>query len=130
MSAKVRLRQRRQSEADIVPVPIKAVAQKLGLTVHERDTFTGWQVSQKWIRTYMGANCSQLPRPRNESINLIIAVSFGLFVPPRILKSAEYGGLNVHPSLLPKYVSRSSYTSLLVLIPPIAFEVQLHFNTR
>ncbi|KAF9777075.1 hypothetical protein IL306_004663 [Fusarium sp. DS 682] len=28
-------------------------------------------------------------------------VSFGLFVPPRILRSAEYGGLNVHPSLLP-----------------------------
>jgi methionyl-tRNA formyltransferase len=28
-------------------------------------------------------------------------VSFGLFVPPRILQSAKYGGLNVHPSLLP-----------------------------
>jgi methionyl-tRNA formyltransferase len=25
-------------------------------------------------------------------------------VPPRILKSVEYGGLNVHPSLLPKYI--------------------------
>ena len=46
----------------------------------------------------------QLPRPQDESINLIIAVSFGLFVPPRILKSAEYGGLNVHPSLLPQLV--------------------------
>ncbi|CAG7560141.1 unnamed protein product [Fusarium equiseti] len=33
--------------------------------------------------------------------NLVIAVSFGLFVPPRILRSAKYGGLNVHPSLLP-----------------------------
>lgn len=32
-------------------------------------------------------------------------MSFGLFVPPRILKSAEYGGLNVHPSLLPESVS-------------------------
>jgi len=68
-------------------VPIKAVAKELGLTIHERDTFTGWE----------------LPRPQNESINLIIAVSFGLFVPPRILKSSEYGGLNVHPSLLPKF---------------------------
>lgn len=26
-------------------VPIKAVAQELGLTLHERDTFTGWPVS-------------------------------------------------------------------------------------
>lgn len=33
--------------------------------------------------------------------NLIIAVSFGLFVPPRLLRGAKYGGLNVHPSLLP-----------------------------
>jgi methionyl-tRNA formyltransferase len=63
------------------------VAQKLGLTVHERDTFTGWD----------------LPRPDGEHINLIVAVSFGLFVPPRILNSAEYGGVNVHPSLLPEF---------------------------
>lgn len=68
-------------------VPIKAVADELGLPVHERDTFTGWE----------------LPRPSDESINLIIAVSFGLFVPPRILRSVEYGGLNVHPSMLPNF---------------------------
>lgn len=35
------------------------------------------------------------------NINLIIAVSFGLFVPPRLLRAAKYGGLNLHPSLLP-----------------------------
>lgn len=35
-------------------------------------------------------------------INLIIAVSFGLFVPPRLLKQAKYGGINVHPSFLPE----------------------------
>ncbi len=35
-------------------------------------------------------------------VNLIIAVSFGLFVPPRLLRLAKYGGLNVHPSLLPE----------------------------
>ncbi|RDL37939.1 uncharacterized protein BP5553_05372 [Venustampulla echinocandica] len=68
-------------------VPIKGVAQSLGLPVHEADTFRGWN----------------LPRPQNEAINLIIAVSFGLFIPPRILKAAEYGGLNVHPSLLPNF---------------------------
>ncbi len=28
-------------------------------------------------------------------------MSFGLFVPPRLLRAARFGGLNVHPSLLP-----------------------------
>jgi methionyl-tRNA formyltransferase len=45
------------------------------------DTFTGWTP----------------PCP----IHVVIAVSFGLLVPPRILNYAQYGGLNVHPSLLP-----------------------------
>jgi methionyl-tRNA formyltransferase len=45
------------------------------------DTFTGWTP----------------PDP----IDVVIAVSFGLLVPPRILNYAQYGGLNVHPSLLP-----------------------------
>ena len=31
----------------------------------------------------------------------MIAVSFGLLVPSRILNAARYGGLNLHPSLLP-----------------------------
>ncbi|CAG7926585.1 unnamed protein product [Penicillium olsonii] len=30
-------------------------------------------------------------------------VSFGRFVPPRILNGAKYGGLNVHPSILPNF---------------------------
>ncbi|KAI5293464.1 Methionyl-tRNA formyltransferase, partial [Ascosphaera atra] len=62
-------------------VPIKGVARELGLPVHEIDTFTGWSP----------------PNP----INLIIAVSFGLLVPKRLLFGAKYGGLNLHPSLLP-----------------------------
>ncbi|OAA57673.1 Methionine tRNA Formyltransferase-like protein [Cordyceps fumosorosea ARSEF 2679] len=45
----------------------------------------------------VGRGFTKLPR----GTNLIVAVSFGLFVPPRILSSARYGGLNVHPSLLP-----------------------------
>ncbi|KFY27900.1 hypothetical protein V493_03227 [Pseudogymnoascus sp. VKM F-4281 (FW-2241)] len=66
-------------------VPLKATAQSLGLRTHMRDTFTGWEV----------------PKVNGESINLIIAVSFGLFVPPRVLNSTEYDGLNLHLSLLP-----------------------------
>ncbi|KAI0540500.1 formyl transferase [Xylaria digitata] len=61
--------------------PIHSLAESLGLQIHERDTFTGWNMPSK--------------------TNLIIAVSFGLFVPPRLLRGAKYGGLNLHPSLLP-----------------------------
>ncbi|KAK8098425.1 formyl transferase [Apiospora kogelbergensis] len=61
--------------------PIRAVADELWLPVHERDTFTKWEMPP--------------------AINLIIAVSFGLLVPARLLAAAKYGGLNVHPSLLP-----------------------------
>ncbi len=43
-----------------------------------------------------------MPEPGGEPINLIIAVSFGLFVPPRLINAAKYGGLNVHPSFLPE----------------------------
>ncbi|KAL8975289.1 MAG: hypothetical protein Q9197_000501 [Variospora fuerteventurae] len=43
------------------------------------------------------------PVPAQGPINLVIAVSFGLLVSPRILKLAKYGGLNVHPSILPEF---------------------------
>jgi methionyl-tRNA formyltransferase len=62
-------------------VPLQSVARSLSLPLHAVDTFTGWTP----------------PVP----YNLVVAVSFGLFVPRRILRSATYGGLNVHPSLLP-----------------------------
>ncbi|KAF2159779.1 hypothetical protein M409DRAFT_70824 [Zasmidium cellare ATCC 36951] len=62
-------------------VPIKSVARGLEIPIHQIDTFTGWSP----------------PSP----VDLIIAVSFGLLVPSRILKGATWGGLNVHPSMLP-----------------------------
>ena len=68
-------------------VPIAEAARELSLPLHQINTFTGWQP----------------PKPEVEAINLIITVSFGLFVPPRILQGAKYGGLNVHPSLLPDF---------------------------
>jgi hypothetical protein len=59
-----------------------------------------------------------MPQPDNEHINLIIAVSFGLFVPPRLLSAAKYGGLNVHPSYLPEYVILPSCPLIFSLQPP------------
>ena len=65
----------------LITVPIKAVAEESGLQLHRVDTFQHWTAP--------------------EYINLIVAVSFGLLVPSRILNATHYGGLNVHPSLLP-----------------------------
>lgn len=57
------------------------MAQTLELPLHQIDSFQRWSP----------------PSP----FDLVVAVSFGLLVPPRILNAAKYGGLNVHPSLLP-----------------------------
>lgn len=87
-------------------MPCKSVAEELGLRVHQRETFTKWEASYAcnmsmiWKIEWACANleCFQLP----EGINLIVVVSFGLFVPPRIIRASKYGGLNVHPSFLPE----------------------------
>ncbi|MCJ1355395.1 MAG: Methionyl-tRNA formyltransferase [Icmadophila ericetorum] len=67
--------------------PIAGKARAFSLPLHQIDAFKGWSA----------------PLADGEPINLIVAVSFGLFVPPRILDAAKYGGLNVHPSLLPDF---------------------------
>ncbi|KAK4191501.1 Methionyl-tRNA formyltransferase [Podospora australis] len=64
--------------------PISTLAEELKLPIHMTDKqgFKTWEMPAH--------------------INLIIAVSFGLFIPPRLLSQAKYGGLNVHPSILPR----------------------------
>ncbi|CAI6100229.1 unnamed protein product [Clonostachys chloroleuca] len=64
-----------------IETPMMRAAEGLGLSTYSINTFTNWEPPK--------------------SINLIIVVSFGLFVPKRILRSVKYGGLNVHPSFLP-----------------------------
>ncbi|KAI1616124.1 methionyl-tRNA formyltransferase [Exophiala viscosa] len=68
--------------------PIKATAIGLELPIHQIDTFSGW-------------NPPEYRQTNNPCINLIIAVSFGRLIPPRILNQSTYNGLNIHPSLLP-----------------------------
>jgi methionyl-tRNA formyltransferase len=62
-------------------VPIHDFATSIDLPTHPIDTFTNWH-----------------PPPNT---SLIIAVSFGLLIPPRILSHSKHGGINLHPSLLP-----------------------------
>ncbi|KAK5110743.1 hypothetical protein LTR62_005620 [Meristemomyces frigidus] len=64
-------------------VPIKPVATELGLNLHQLDTFKEWRPPSVY--------------------DLVVTVSFGLLVPAKVLNAAQYGGLNVHPSLLPQF---------------------------
>lgn len=92
----------------VVPGQAMRTAEELGLRCHQIPTFTGWKV---WMDGLVVPTRDELltgDQPP-EGINLVIAVSFGLFVPPRILRGAKYGGLNVHPSWLPEYGSTNIY---------------------
>lgn len=43
----------------------------------------------------------------NNDYDLAIAVSYGQLIPGKFIKNLTYGGLNVHPSLLPRYAGSS-----------------------
>ncbi|KAL9108637.1 MAG: hypothetical protein Q9227_006583 [Pyrenula ochraceoflavens] len=77
------------SRKKIAERPLADAVKDLNLPLHEINTFTGWSPPKFQEPPY--------------DANLVITVSFGLFVPPRILKGARFGGLNVHPSLLPEF---------------------------
>ncbi|PSR97632.1 formyl transferase, partial [Coniella lustricola] len=89
--------------------PLYHLAESLALPIHQRDTFTGWDLPlpgrvthpKTGVKTIFPHPTSTLPHRPYSTFNLLIAVSFGLFVPPRILNRLRYGGLNIHPSLLP-----------------------------
>lgn len=86
--------------------PLFHLAEELGLPVHRRDTFTGWELPPAGHVTHHETGEVLKHRAAHENshrqpFNLVVAVSFGLFVPPRVLGAVKYGGVNVHPSLLP-----------------------------
>ncbi|KAF5095397.1 hypothetical protein D0Z03_001847 [Geotrichum reessii] len=61
---------------------------------------------------------------QKRAYDLVIAVSYGRLIPEKFLASLRYGGLNVHPSLLPRYrgaaplhaalLNRDAYTGVSV----------------
>lgn len=86
--------------------PLFHLAEELGLPVHKRDTFTGWDLPPAGHVSHHETGEVVRHRAAHENshrqpFNLIVAVSFGLFVPPRVLGSVRYGGVNIHPSVLP-----------------------------
>jgi len=81
----------------LTPPSVKVIAQKYGLPIYQ-------------------------PKDKNElsqmllaiSHKLIITVAYGLIFPKEILDAPEFGCLNIHPSLLPKYRGASPIQSAIL----------------
>ncbi|KAI5778211.1 formyl transferase [Geopyxis carbonaria] len=86
-------------------VPIKAVARSLEIPVH---TIPGFK------------NFTLPDTSSGQKINLLVAVSFGLFIPAAVINAIEFGGLNVHPSLLPMYRGAAPIHHTILNQTPIA----------
>ncbi|RLV88924.1 Methionyl-tRNA formyltransferase mitochondrial [Spathaspora sp. JA1] len=72
----------------IIDLPIGELATSLDIPIHRVSTASDIiQLSNRY--------------------NLAIAVSFGKLIPGTFLTSCKYGGVNVHPSLLPRYSGAS-----------------------
>ncbi|KAI8822949.1 formyl transferase [Fimicolochytrium jonesii] len=71
-------------------VPIRKFAKSLGIPIHSAPP--------KSLKDW------NLPTPSGPlPFSLAVVVSFGYFIPRRIIRQFSGGALNVHPSLLPKY---------------------------
>jgi methionyl-tRNA formyltransferase len=71
---------------EMTPPPVKAAAQKFGIPV------------------YQPANKQELKEKVLElKPDLIISAAYGIIVPKEVLETPNFGCLNIHPSLLPKY---------------------------
>ncbi|MCI5775200.1 MAG: methionyl-tRNA formyltransferase [Aerococcus sp.] len=73
----------------LTPSPVKSVA-----LAHDIQVFQPEKISK---------DDTVLHFINDEAIDLIITAAFGQFLPERLLEAPQYGAINVHASLLPKY---------------------------
>lgn len=73
---------------ELIPTPVKAVALAHGLPVYQPARLRGEQTEKKL---------------RSTEADVIVVAAFGQLIPKSILKMKQYGCVNVHGSLLPKY---------------------------
>jgi len=72
----------------VTPPPVAAVASQYGLEVLQPASLKAPE---------------HLARLRELKPDLLVVVAFGRIVPPEVLAVAPMGGINLHPSLLPRY---------------------------
>ena len=70
------------------PPPVKSKAEELGLKVWQPPTLAGPRLREQ---------------ARELAPDLIVGVAYGKLIPPDLLGAAPKGGINLHPSLLPRY---------------------------
>ena len=77
--------------AAVVTQPPKPVGRKQIVTPTPVESWA----NQKNIPVYT--------QPPRKDVDLIVSASYGEMIPIELIRSARYGGLNVHPSLLPRW---------------------------
>jgi len=65
--------------------PVVAYAAKNRIPLHQPDQIKDWKL------------------PESHPFDLAVVVSYGRMIPSHLLKSFPLGGINMHPSLLPRY---------------------------
>ena len=73
---------------ELQPTPVKEAALKHGLTVYQ----------PKKVR-----DPEMIEKLRETEADVIVVIAFGQIIPKSILEMKQYGCINVHASLLPKY---------------------------
>ena len=82
------------------PSPVKAFAEDRDLPVFQPASLRSNQ-----------AACDQIA---NLKPDVIVVAAYGLFLPKVVLETPEFGCLNIHPSLLPKYRGPSPVISAIL----------------
>ena len=72
----------------LTPCPVKLLAQERGVPVHQFEK----------IKAQEGVDCLRTLKP-----DLVVTAAFGQLLSREILEIPQYGTVNVHASLLPKY---------------------------
>lgn len=91
------------SRIDVITRSIKPTGRKLNTFV---DLPIGTFSSQNGINVFRADSKDDILAIPNE-FDLAVAVSYGRLIPSQFLQSCVYGGVNVHPSLLPQYSGSS-----------------------
>jgi len=82
----------------ITPPPVKVIAEKLGLKIHQPA-----KINKEFIE-----------KIEKEAPDAIIVVAYGGIIPEGLLDLPKYGCINVHPSLLPRYRGASPIQETLL----------------
>lgn len=82
-----------------VPSPVKRAAVRLGLSIRQPRSLR---------------RAEEQERLRELAPDLLVVAAYGLILPQAVLNIPTYGGLNVHPSLLPRHRGASPVVGALL----------------